>query len=94
MRKILVPLLLTFVLLSHCLIVPAFAAEEVQKQILSTSPLYLLVKVKESVQQFLTFNQSSKAELLENFAKQRIREIEYAQFSEDGDALSASLDRY
>ncbi len=60
------------------MVTPAFAAEEVQKQILSTSPLYLLVKVKESVQQFLTFN----------------REMEYAKFSDDNDALDASLNRY
>lgn len=94
MKKTLAPAILTLVLLSPCLITQAFAAEEVQKQILPTSPLYLLVKVKESVQQFLTFNQSSKAQLLEGFAEQRIREMEYANFSDDDDALGASLDRY
>ncbi len=94
MKKILALTLLTLVLLSPCLITPAFAAEEVQKQLLPTSPFYLLVKVKESIQQFLTFNQSSKAELLEGFAEQRIREMEYANFSDNDDALDASLDRY
>ena len=94
MKKILALALLTIILLSPLLITPVFAAEEVQKQILPTSPLYLLVKIKESVRQFLTFNQSSKAELLEDFAEQRIREMEYAQFSEDDDALDTSLERY
>ena len=94
MKKILALTLLVLVLLSPCLATSAFAAEEVQKQILPTSPLYLLVKIKESVQQFLTFNQSSKAELLEDFAEQRIEEMEYADFTDDGPALGASLDRY
>ena len=94
MKKILALTLLVFVLLSPCLATSAFAAGEVQKQTLPTSPLYLVIKIKEAVQQFLTFNTSSKAELLENFAEQRIREMEYANFSEDNDALGASLDRY
>lgn len=94
MKKILALTLLTFVLVSPNLVAPAFAAEEVQKQLLPTSPVYLLVKIKESVQQFLTFNQSSKAELLEGFAEQRIKEMEYANFSDDNGALDASLDRY
>jgi len=94
MKKFLAFAFLTLTLLSSLLIAPVFAAEEVEKQILPTSPIYLLVKIKESVQQFLTFNQSSKAELLENFAEQRIREMEYAEFSDDEDALDASLDRY
>ncbi len=94
MKKILALTFLTLTLLGSLLVNSAFAAEEVEKQILPTSPVYLLVKIKESVQQFLTFNQSSKAELLENFAEQRIREMEYASLSDDDDALGASLDRY
>jgi len=94
MKKVLALTLLTLALLSPLFATPAFAAEEVQKQILPTSPVYLLVKIKESVQQFFTFNQSSKAELLEGFAEQRIKEMEYAEFSDDGDALGVSLDRY
>lgn len=93
MKNTLALISLTLVLLTG-LVVPAFAAEEIQKQILPTSPLYLLVKVKETVQQFLTFNQDSKTQLLENFAEQRIREMEYADFAGDEEALSASLDRY
>ena len=94
MKKVLALALLTLALLSPLLVTQAFAAEEVQKQILPTSPFYFLVKIKESVQQFLTFNQSSKAELLEGFAEQRIKEMEYADFTDDGPALGASLDRY
>ncbi len=94
MKKILALTFLTLALLSSLPVTPAFAAEEVQKQLLPTSPVYLLVKIKESVQQFLTFNQSSKAELLEGFAEQRIKEMEYANFSDDDTALGTSLDRY
>ena len=94
MKKILAPTLLILVLLSLCLVTPALAAEEIPKQLLPTSPFYFLVKIKESVQQFLTFNPASKAQLLEGFAEQRIREMEYAEFSDDDDALGASLDRY
>ena len=94
MKRTLALTLLALVLLSPYLVTPALAAEDVQKQILPTSPLYLLVKIKESVQQFLTFNQSSKAELLEGFAEQRIREMEYADFASDDEALNSSLDRY
>lgn len=94
MKRILFAILLTFALLISCPATPAFAAEEVQKQILPTSPLYLLVKVKESVQQFLTFNPTTKAQLLENFSEQRIREMEYASFVNDDKALDVSLDRY
>lgn len=85
---------LTFVLLTSCLVTPAFAVGETQKQLLPTSPFYLLIKVKESVQQFLTFNQDSKVELLENFAQQRVREMEYASFINNNDALDISLNRY
>ncbi len=94
MKKHLLAVLLTLTLLLSFLVTPTFAAEEVPKQILPTSPLYLLVKVKESVQQLLTFNQTAKTQLLENFAEQRIREMEYAKFSNDNDALDASLSRY
>lgn len=94
MKKLMFVILLTFALLISCVVAPAYAAEEVQKQILPTSPLYLLVKVKESVQQLLTFNQTSKAQLLENFAEQRVREMEYASSVNDDDALDVSLDRY
>ena len=94
MKKILALTLLTLVLVGPNLVAPVFAEEDIPKQILPTSPVYLLVKIKESVQQFLTFNQSSKAELLEGFAEQRIREMEYANFAEDDDALEASLNRY
>lgn len=86
--------ILTLTLFASFLVAPAFAAEEVQKQILPTSPLYLLVKVKESVQQFLTFNPTAKAQLLENFAAQRVREMEYASFANDDEALDLSLNRY
>jgi len=86
--------ILTLALVTSLFITPALAAEEVQKQILPTSPLYLLVKVKESVQQLLTFNQNSKTQLLEGFAEQRVREIEYANFAGDEAALNVSLDRY
>jgi len=92
MKKIFLILALT--LFTSVLVTPVFAAEEVQKQILPTSPLYFLVKAKESVQQFLTFNQNSKAQLLENFAAQRIKEVEYANFTGDEKALTALLDRY
>lgn len=94
MKKILALTFLAIALLNIGLVTPAFAAEDVQKQILPTSPLYFLVKIKESVQQFLTFNQTSKTQLLENFAEQRIREMEYANFAGDDGALDASLDRY
>jgi hypothetical protein len=83
-----------FILFSLCLVAPAFAAEEVPKQILPTSPLYLLVKVKESLQQFLTFNQNSKVQLLGDFTEQRVREMEYASSLDNGEALDASLNRY
>ena len=94
MRKIPALAILTLVFLAGFLVTPAFAAEEAPKQILPTSPLYLLVKVKESIQQFLTFSQPSKAQLLEGFTEQRLREMEYANFSDDNDALDASLNRY
>jgi len=86
--------ILVLILLTSIFVTPTFAAEEVQKQILPTSPLYFLVKVKESVQQFLTFNQNAKAQLLEDFAEQRVREMEYASFAGDEAALNASLNRY
>lgn len=94
MKKILALMFLVLVLLSPCLATSAFAAEEVEKQILPTSPFYLVIKIKEAVQQFLTFNTSSKAELLESFAGQRIKEMEYANFSDDNKALDTSLERY
>lgn len=94
MKKILALTFLTLVFLNFGSVGPALAAPEVQKQVLPTSPLYLLVKAKEAVQQFLTFNQTSKAKLLEGFAEQRTREMDYASFSGDNDALNLSLDRY
>jgi hypothetical protein len=103
MRKSTLIILSTLLLLSCSSIATAFAdeavgdtepAEEVQKQILPTSPLYLFVKVKESVQQFLTFSPDAKTQLLENFTAQRIREMEYADFAGDDQALEASLSRY
>jgi len=94
MKKILALTLLTLLLLSFGSARSALAAPEVQKQLLPTSPLYLLVRAKESIQQLLTFNQSSKAKLLEGFAEQRIKEMDYASFTNDDDALSLSLDRY
>ncbi len=94
MRKNLALTVVTLVFLVGFFITPAFAAEEVQKQLLPTSPLYLLVKVKEYVQQFLTFNQAAKAQLLENFAEQRVREMEYASSLDNNKALDLSLDRY
>lgn len=94
MKKVAFITLLTLTLSITCLVTPAFADGEVQKQILPTSPFYLFVKIKESVQQFLTFNQDSKAQLLESFSNQRIKEIEYADFTGDDKALSTSLERY
>lgn len=94
MKKFAFMITLTFVLLTSCLVIPAFAVGEVQKQLLPTSPFYLLIKVKESVQQLLTFNQTSKVQLLENFAQQRVREMEYASFVNNNDALDISLNRY
>lgn len=94
MKRILALTFLTLTLFNFSLTTPALAAEEVQKQLLPTSPLYLLVRVKESIQQFLTFNQSSKARLLERFSEQRIKEMDYASFSDNNNALNVSLDRY
>lgn len=94
MKRILALTFLTLALFNFSLTTPALAAPEVQKQLLSTSPFYLLVRVKESIQQFLTFNQSSKARLLERFAEQRIKEMDYASFSDNNSALNFSLDRY
>lgn len=94
MKRVAFIILLTFALLVPCLVTPASAAGEVQKQLLPTSPLYTLVKIKEAVQQFLTFNQNSKAQLLESFTEQRVREMKYADFAGDDKALNASLDHY
>lgn len=94
MKKFLALTLLALVLSSFSVAAPALAAEDVETQLLPTSPLYLLVKVKEAVQQFLTFDQSAKAELLDEFTEQRIKEMDYASFSGDDDALELSLDRY
>jgi len=93
-KKFLAPTLLAFALFSLSFATPALAAEDVEEQLLPTSPLYLLVKVKEAVQQFLTFDQAAKAELLDEFTEQRIKEMDYAAFSDDDDALELSLDRY
>ncbi len=94
MKKFLALTLLALVLSGFSVAAPALAAEEVEKQLLPTSPLYLLVKVKETIQQFLTFDQSAKAELLEDFTDQRIKEMDYASFSGNEKALKLSLDRY
>jgi len=93
-KRFLALTLLALILSGFSVAAPALAAEEVEKQLLPTSPLYLLVKVKEAVQQFLTFDQAAKAELLDEFTEQRVREMDYASFSGDDDALELSLDRY
>ncbi|MBU0708479.1 hypothetical protein KJ596_01860 [Patescibacteria group bacterium] len=94
MKKTFTITLLTLILLSCCSSSSVLAAAEVQKQLLPTSPFYTLVKVKESIQQFLTFRQSSKATLLEGFADQRVEEMNYASSIDDHNALDLSLDRY
>ncbi|MBU1110409.1 hypothetical protein KKB83_02240 [Patescibacteria group bacterium] len=94
MKKTFTTTLLALIFLSCCLSSSVLAAAEVQKQLLPTSPFYTLVKVKESIQQFLTFRQSSKATLLEGFADQRVEEMNYASSIDDHNALDLSLDRY
>ncbi|MBM4402116.1 MAG: hypothetical protein FJ044_02630 [Candidatus Cloacimonetes bacterium] len=94
MNKSVFAAILAFVLAISFLATPALADGEVQKQILPTSPFYFFVKVKETVQQLLTFNQNAKTEALEKFSEQRVKEMQYAVFVDDEAALNASLDRY
>lgn len=92
MKKLL--LALSFSLLFLTLPAGSYAAETPPKQILPTSPLYLIVQIKESIQSLLTFDQTAKVELLEQFVDQRIQEINYATAIGNESAATKALDRF
>ena len=57
---------------------------EISKELLPTSFWFNFVKIKEAVQlNVLTFEDTSKATLLEDFTDQRVDEMEYADSVED-----------
>ncbi|MFH1896190.1 MAG: DUF5667 domain-containing protein [bacterium] len=94
MKKVTPIAFLAFLLFVPCLSKSAFAAGASQDPLLPTSPLYVFVKIKESVQQLFTFDQDSKTALLEEFSQQRIDEMSYAASENDTTALNLSLERY
>ncbi|MEA3356961.1 MAG: DUF5667 domain-containing protein [Patescibacteria group bacterium] len=69
--------------------------DEISKELLPTSFWYNLVKVKEAVQlNVLTFKETSKATVLEDFTDQRVDEMSYAESVEDYEALDLVVERY
>lgn len=73
----------------------ALAEDEIQKQILPTSPSYTWVKTKEFIKlNLFTWEKSSKAKVLDDFTNQRIKEMNYAESINNEEAMDLSLNRY
>lgn len=72
----------------------AVQAANIQKQILPSSYLYLFVRAKESIRLSLAFSNYSKADILDNYASQRVNEIKYANLIGDDKNTELSLNRY
>lgn len=67
----------------------------VEKVLLPDAGIYLWVKTKEFVRlNILTYQDGSKAKVLESFTQTRIKEMNYADYIKNANALDKSLNRY
>ncbi|EKD57027.1 MAG: hypothetical protein ACD_58C00021G0005 [uncultured bacterium] len=67
----------------------------VEKVLLPDSGLYVWVKTKEFVRlNILTYQDGSKAKVLESFTETRVKEMNYADYIKNDNALDKSLNRY